>query len=67
MINDIKPSSGTFTKDTKPVATIGSILTVGNPIGLLLALTYASTIISDGYINDIKPNSGTFINDNKPI
>lgn len=64
-VNDTKPTS-VFVNDAE--ATLATFTTmVGNPIGLLLALTYASSSYSSGeaYTNDTE-NSSTYSNDSKP-
>lgn len=56
----------TYANDVKPG--LGSIsILLGNPIGLLLALTYASSIASPGeiYTNDTEPTT-SYSNDLKP-
>lgn len=56
-----------YTNDTKPVVKTGSDIFTGNPIGLLLCLTYAEDIIAPGitYSNDSK-NTTSYSNDLKP-
>ncbi len=58
--NDTKPS-GTFSSDTKPLPEGG--ISIGNPIGLLLSLTYSVAI--EGFDYDSIP-SGAYSNDSKP-
>lgn len=56
----------TYSNDTKPGIGVASIL-IGNPIGLLLSLTYAEAVATPGevYTNDTEPTS-YYSNDSKP-
>ncbi len=63
--NDTKPTSS-FSNDTKP-SLASAMNVIGNPIGLLLALTYAVVNYGPGeeYTNDTEPTS-SYSNDTKP-
>lgn len=55
-----------YTNDTKPG--LGTVsISIGNPIGLLLSLTYAEAVATPGevYTNGTKPSS-SYSNDVKP-
>lgn len=57
--NDTKPS-GSYTSDTKAISGV----VVGNPIGLLLALTFAAD--TQFYSFDSEPSAVSYTNDSKP-
>lgn len=62
-VNDTENSTS-YTNDTETGYTYNAT-TVGSPIGLLLALTYAEVIESGTYIWD-EGNATTYSLDNKP-
>lgn len=55
-----------YTNDTKP-GLASALIAIGNPIGLLLVLTYAAVINTSGeyYTDDTKPTS-SYSADTKP-
>ena len=61
-VNDTKPT-GSYTQDTKPTLPTGAA-TQGVPIGLLLCLTYASTLTP--YTNDSEASVASYTLDIKP-
>lgn len=49
-----------YTLDTKPGLGSGIVINEGNPIGLLLALTYPATIAPDGVYSFDAVGSGSY-------
>ena len=55
-----------FSNDTKPSESSPTVVGGGDPIGLLLSLTYAGTVVPGGYVNDSEPSAVSYSNDIKP-
>lgn len=63
--NASKPSETAFSSDSKPTASVGSLVASGTLFFSFPLLTYSEDILTEGYINDSE-NSGSFTNDSKP-